>query len=201
MKKVLFVLFLMLTSFALEAQVNFMGIPVEGSVYAFKSQLRKKGFKTMPSIEGNFFTGSFYKRNVLVSVNKNRDDIVESVTVLFMKSIIANNMEGYDRETTIQLFNDLLYSFDNNEKYVNGSSVFNNTEYECYFDKIEKDTDLWFNIKVKKIDYHSYYQQLPFENDNMVDFHIEIDNHHYDQYFIILYYRNHKIMTTGSEDL
>lgn len=44
MKKVLFILFLMVASLTVDAQVNFMGIPVDGTKRNMISKLEKKGF-------------------------------------------------------------------------------------------------------------------------------------------------------------
>ena len=44
MKKILFILFLLITSLTVDAQVNFMGIPVDGQKRIMISKLEKKGF-------------------------------------------------------------------------------------------------------------------------------------------------------------
>lgn len=44
MKKVLFILFLLVTSLTVDAQVNFMGIPVDGTKRSMISKLEKMGF-------------------------------------------------------------------------------------------------------------------------------------------------------------
>ena len=200
MKKVLFVLFLMLATYTLEAQVQFMGIPVDGKVSEMKKQLKKKGFKNAPSDYGDeALVGKFYNREVLLMITKNNKNIVCGVGVFFMKSI--SEYEGYDRTSTIKLYNELKYSFDNNENYLEVSPLLIESTPGLNYDRIEPDTDLWSDIKVKGVDYHSIYKQIPYEDFNAVHFSITTDNFHYGMFQIILYYENLKNKTFGDEDL
>ena len=198
MRKALFMLFLMAASLTVDAQVNFMGSPVDGDTPGMLYELRKKGFKDTPKNYGNdCLVGNFYNRNVLIIVSSdNYTTKVTGVTVFFMEYI--SDMEGMDKNTTIKLFNELLYDFDEHEDYINMSWMINE---EAYSEKIEKGTDLWYNIKYKGFDYHVYYRQLPYTNYNAVHFCIMPDNYHYDKYFILLYYENLKNRSFGSKDL
>lgn len=119
MKKVLFILFLLVTSLTVDAQVNFMGSPVDGDTPGMLYELRKKGFKDAPKNYGNdCLVGNFYDRNVLIIVSSdNYTTKVNGVTVFFMDYI--NDMEGMDKNATIRLFNELLYDFDEHEDYIN----------------------------------------------------------------------------------
>lgn len=196
MKKVFIILFLLI-SLITSAQVNFMGIPIDGDTPGMLYQLRKKGFKDAPKDYGdNCLTGKFYGRDVIISISSdNHTNKVCGIAVFFMDYI--NDFEGMDKNAAIKLFNELLYDFDEHDDYVNLSILLEGINSE----KIEKGTNLYYNIKYEGFDYHVYYKQLPYTNDNVVHFCISLDDHHYDKYFIILFYENLKNKTFGSKDL
>ena len=199
MKKVLFILLLVIVSLGVEAQVNFMGIPVEGSVSNMMYQLKKKGFKDASQDYGeNRMTGRFYNRDVVLSISTNKYDEVEAVSVLFMASVWR--FEGYDRTSVIKLYNDLYESFNNNENYLWVSWLIRDFEkFHCV--DIKNDENLWYNITDKGMEYHVDYSQLPTDNHNCVHFMISKDEQHYNKFFILLMYENLSIKTYGDDDL
>ena len=199
MKKYLFVLFLIIVSIDVDAQVNFMGIPVEGSANNMMYQLKKKGFKDVSRDYGEgAMAGEFYKRNVLLDIETNRNNEVESVNVFFMESV--RKFEGYSRTDVINLFNNLYESFSKNENYLWISWMIRDFE-KTHCTVIENDADLWNDITYKGIDYHLDYAQLPTDNHNCVHFSIRKDENHYDKFFIVLMYENLNVKTFGDDDL
>lgn len=201
MKKVLFLLFFMVASLVVDAQVDFMGIPVEGSVSSMKSQLRKKGFRRAPSIYGdNEMVGKFFNRNVVISIAKNENNNeVYGIGVFFMSDI--KNFEGYTKSGAIRLFNELVFEFEEKDNYENVIYALIKTLPKTHYEMIDYNINLWHNIKVEGVDYHAYYRQLPTDRINSVHFCILPDNSNYDKYKILLFYENLKNKTYGDEDL
>lgn len=191
----------MVASLVADAQVDFMGIPVEGSVSAMKSQLRKKGFRRAPSIyDDNDMVGKFFNRDVVISIAKNENNNeIYGIGVFFMSDI--KNYEGYDKSGTIRLFNELVFEFEEKDNYENIIYALNKTLPKTHYEMIDYNTNLWYNIKVEGVDYHAYYRQLPTNKFNSVHFSILPDNSNYDKYKILLFYENLKNKTFGDEDL
>lgn len=201
MKKVLFLLFFIVASLVVNAQVDFMGIPVEGTASEMKAQLKKKGFREAPSIyDNNFMVGQFYNREVLLSIHVNNENVVYCISVGFMNSV--EDAEQLDKISAIRLFNDLLSSFDRNAKYEDVTPLIQTTypEMNINNDVLNYGENLWHKINSDGVNYHSYYRQLPKDNLNSVHFGILPDNL-YDRYGVIIWYENLKNRKSGDEDL
>ena len=183
------------------SQVNFKGIPVDGDASEMINQLKKKGFTDAPAQYGkSTLVGHFFDRDVVLTIKVNNKNVVQSVMVVFMSYI--NDFEGMSRSSVIRLYNDLLYSFNNNEKYIGIAWMLTTgSSSEFYNNEIESNANLWYNINTEGIKYHSYYRQLPFKNSNSVHFAITIDENNYDKYYVVLLYENLDNKTFGSDDL
>lgn len=112
MKQLITTLFALFASIAISAQTNsnvlkFMGIPVDGSKTEVIQKLKEKGFK-YDSIN-DCLTGQFNGQDshIIVSTNKNKVD-----------RIIVRNTTGTDETNVCINYNNLLYQFNNNSKYI-----------------------------------------------------------------------------------
>lgn len=112
MKRLIIIILALFAGIAISAQTNsnvlkFMGIPVDGSKTEVIQKLKEKGFK-YDSIN-DCLTGQFNGQDshVVISTNKNKVDRI----------IVRNTTET--NETNIRInYNNLLYQFNNNSKYV-----------------------------------------------------------------------------------
>lgn len=110
MKNLLTVVMLFVFSTALYAQkdvTKFLGIPVDGTKTAMIQKLKAKGFQYNSS--GDYLTGEFNGRNVLLKVVTNNNKVYR----------IAVTDAKNSNETDIKIrFNTLCRQFKNNKKYV-----------------------------------------------------------------------------------
>lgn len=112
MKRLIIIILALFAGIAISAQTNsnvlkFMGIPIDGSKTEVIQKLKEKGFK-YDSIN-DCLTGQFNGQDshIIVSTNKNKVD-----------RIIVRNTTETD-ETNVRInYNNLLYQFNNNSKYI-----------------------------------------------------------------------------------
>lgn len=179
MKNILFILFLLVASLTVDAQVNFMGIPVDGTATEMIQKLKNKGFyeikkevtyemegKTLPVLKGTF---NGYDSNVYIATNKGkvyRVHIARAGTV--------------SEAQIITDFNNLFYQFTANPKYylLNGNKIdrkedisyemsCHNKQYTVVFyqilsDSIEEENYVWFTIR--KLSYDEYWISIFYDN-------------------------------------
>ena len=98
MKKVLFILMMLvtlpLTTQAQKAEhLSFLGIPINGTLKGFITQLERKGFKQTIANDGTLFhEGKYLGENVLVQV-VTKKNVVGMINVL--------SQDGYDQENVV----------------------------------------------------------------------------------------------------
>ena len=153
------VLLLALTSFAQTEHMKFMGIPFDGSLKAFCSQLKKKGFDRDPyetrRKDSRIYIGEFAGHNSKVFVYSDaKSNNVHSVIV---------NIPSYEEDVALSIYNNLKQMLI--EKYSEDVGV---KEYkwlnERYADKIQegKLTELkWLYEKKDDEGYDVTYIVLP----------------------------------------
>ena len=163
MKKSLLLLMLVslltLTSFAQTEHMKFMGIPIDGSLKSFCSQLKKKGFDRDPyetrRKDSRIYIGEFAGHNSKVFVYSDaKSNNVHSVIV---------NIPSYEEDVALSIYNNLKQMLI--EKYSEDVGV---KEYkwlnEKYADKIQegKLTELkWLYEKKDDDGYDVTYIVLP----------------------------------------
>ena len=153
------VLLLALTSFAQTEHMKFMGIPIDGSLKSFCSQLKKKGFDRDPyetrRKDSRIYIGEFAGHNSKVFVYSDaKSNNVHSVIV---------NIPSYEEDVALSIYNNLRQMLI--EKYSEDVGV---KEYkwlnERYADKIRegKLTELkWLYEKKDDDGYDVTYIVLP----------------------------------------
>ena len=153
------VLLLALTSFAQTEHMKFMGIPIDGSLKSFCSQLKKKGFDRDPyetrRKDSRIYIGEFAGHNSKVFVYSDaKSNNVHSVIV---------NIPSYEEDVALSIYNNLRQMLI--EKYSEDVGV---KEYkwlnEKYADKIQegKLTELkWLYEKKDDDGYDVTYIVLP----------------------------------------
>lgn len=108
--KRLFLLFTLVV-FALcanaQSVTKFLGIPVDGTEYAFKNKLKAKGFKTL-RYATDALEGEFNGRQVFVEVQTVKDKVWRVI----VSDVVTLSEEGIKNR-----FNNLLYQFKRNKKY------------------------------------------------------------------------------------
>ena len=189
MKKILFILFLFLASLTVDAQVNFMGIPVDGTANEMIQKLKNKGFyeigkedtyemegKQLPILKGTF-NGT--DSHVFIATNKGK---VYRVHVCYAYTV---------NETQVIIdFNNLLYQFKMNQKYK-----------LIYGNKIEQKEDISYEMSCHNKRYEADFYQIMSDDmgeKNYVWF--KINKFSYDEYYISIYYDN-EINKANGEDL
>lgn len=173
MKQLITMILTLFVSIAISAQTNsnvlkFMGIPVDGSKTEVIQKLKEKGFKydsTNDCLTGRFNGG---ESNIFVSTNKNKVDRI------YVCDATATN------EANIRInYNNLLYQFNNNSKYItvvenkpipedediSYEMLVHNKRYEAVFYLKENITQgkVWFMIVEF---YRKYYIAIFYENLN-----------------------------------
>ena len=173
---------LMLLTLSLNAQVKFMGIPVDGSRSKMEFKLRQKGFR--PISETDYLRGEFNGENALVAIETYKKKVY-SVSVMF-GSYFGDPFvvrTGYDARTVKEKFNDMVYMFNNNEKYLNIGFLIG----EPLDPMIDNDEDIEYQIMYNNKKYHAYYRQIDDEKSNVVHFGIVGSD---GDYYIALKYEN-----------
>lgn len=186
MKKILFILFLFVASLTVDAQVNFMGIHVDGDAYSMLHQLRKKGFTDMTEkyeMENKqlpILKGTFNGKSVHVFVATNNEKVYR-ICVAYAQPV--------NESQVIIDFNNLFYQFSNNSKYLWLDG-----------DEIEQKEDISHEMCVHNKQYDATFYQILSDNlseENSVWFRIA---EYYGKYYIAIYYDN-LLNKANGEDL
>ena len=183
MKKLIFTILMFLLAFSLNAQVKFLDIPVDGSKSKMITKLKHKGFKYNKDLD--YLTGEFDGENVMISIIDNKNK-VSGITVIFGSHFGDYSMHGYSKRVAKNRFNDLIYRFDHNDKYLNASFIKNNNDCTT---TISDDEDIDYQIKYNNREYHAYYTQLGDKQNNVVHFKI-VESSNEGDYFVVLRYDN-----------
>lgn len=148
MKKTLLALCLTLITFLTFGQniepLKFLGIPIDGSEFAFTEKLKAKGFRYDTYSEG--YKGQFNGQDVTVYVHTNHQ-LVDRVYVSFPKTSSESDIKND--------FNTLLRQFNRNSKYIDLSFnqeipntedisyeiTVNNKRYQASFSYLDPDQD------------------------------------------------------------
>jgi hypothetical protein len=186
MKKILFMVFLAVLTFGVNAQVNFMGIPVDGSAKEMIQKLKDKGFReTIGKYENEgkqfpVLEGSFNGKSVLLWVITNHKKVYRIMVV---------DQNGYEEASIITQFNVLFNQFFNNKKYIHIDG-----------EEIPSDEDVSYEMSIHNKIYQAVFRQVVFgntESENMVWFMVKKI---YGEYFIVIYYDN-EVNAPNGEDL
>lgn len=105
MKKVLFILFLLVTSLTVDAQIKFMGIPIDGNKREMITKLQQKGFT---------------KEQVCLELENAEKDLIKHGGKLDGESILDNDVsymmngrfDGHDCHLLISSYNKKVYQVD-----------------------------------------------------------------------------------------
>lgn len=188
MKKFFLILFLMAASLKVDAQVNFMGIPVDGDASAMLNQLRKKGFTDMTEkyemegMELPILKGTFNGKSVHVFVATNHGKVYR-VHVAYAQPVSEAQI--------IIDYNNLLYQFRKNSKYL-----------WRYGESIEQEENISYEMSIRNKQYDAVFYQILSDNldeENCVWFKINMLSS-YDNFWISLNYDNLLNQANG-EDL
>ena len=158
-----------------QSVTKFLGIPVDGTEYAFKNKLKAKGFKTL-RYATDALEGEFNGEEVYVSVQTKSGKVWRVVLI----DKLSRN------ETQIKIrFNNLLDQFFRNKKYISNPEniyitdserigyeiLINKKQYEgSFFQKDEEESSIedslnrsvWFTIR--QDDYGDYRIGMFYEN-------------------------------------
>ena len=177
MKRFLFLFLFFVALSNVNAQVNFMGIPVDGDARDMLKQLRTKGFTnmsqtyemenvTLPILQGTFNGKSAH---IFVATNNKK---VYRVYVAFVETVSEAQI--------IIDFNNLLYQFQHNSKYLHldgqeidqkedvsyemrvHNKVYDATFYQKKSDDLSAKNLVWFRIDEFEGEYYLaiYYDNL-----------------------------------------
>lgn len=181
MKQLVIIILALFAGTAISAQTNsdilkFMGIPVDGNKTQVIQKLKEKGFK-YDSVN-DCLTGQFNGQDshITISTNKNKVD-----------RIIVRNTTGTDETNICINYNNLLYQFNNNSRYI---TVGENKP-------ISEDEDISYEMSIHNKRYEAVF--CPKENitQGMVWFVIcEFRS----KYYIVIFYENLNNRPNG-EDL
>ena len=186
MKKILFILFLLVASLTVDAQVNFMGIPVDGTKSEMISKLKQKGFeyKYDSYYDFDYLTGMFNGKNVFISISVYKGKVWRIKVI--DKAI-------YSESSIKTQFNILIKQFENNGKYT-----------YLYDQKLDENLDISYEIDVNKKQIEAAFIPLFDKKEWEPDFQgmvwLLIEKSGYDKYNIIIHYDNLSNMPKG-EDL
>lgn len=154
MKRIVNLLFLIVVSHTMQAQVDltaiknlyesdftpqFMGIPVNGTKSDMIDAIKAKGFKY--DQEYGFFTGDFNGKSVRVFIHTNHD-VVDRIMVAY-PSVSESQIKTE--------YNSLLRQFQKNAKYI---EIFEN-------EPISESEDVSYEMTVHHKDYQSVFLYLP----------------------------------------
>lgn len=186
MKKILFIVLLVVASLTVNAQVNFMGIPVDGTATEMIQQLKKKGFQEMTEkfeMEGKqlpILKGTFNGTQVHLFVCTNHKKVYR---------IYLAETKTHDESSIILEFNTWFSQFYNNKKYVLIGG-----------EKISLNEDISYEMTCHNKLYDAYFYQIVSNSmieDNTVWFRIA---EYYGEYYLTIYYDN-EINKANGEDL
>lgn len=186
MKNFLFILFLLVASLTLDAQVKFMGTKVDGSANVMISILKDKGFYDT----GFTYENEGHERQILKGNFNGRDS---NIFVLTNKGkvyrVYVCDSKNVNEAQIITDFNNLFYQFANNPKYILLSG-----------NEIDRKEDISYEINCHNKVYSAYFYQIlsdSMEEENHVWFKISEE---YGKYFLSIYYDN-DINKANGEDL
>ncbi len=186
MRKLVFTLLLLLT-LTLDAQVKFLGIPVDGTKSNMVSKLEKKGFTYHYDSyhKVDFLTGMFNGKEVILSINDYHNKVWR--IKLFEKG------DAYIGKNAIkQEFNELVKQFENNKNYIAFDDQYLNDEFDVDYEISTNDKQVQAGFyQIKDID------TFEIEEDGFVWFLIAKAG---DCFKIILHYDNQSNKPKG-EDL
>lgn len=186
MKKILFIAFLVVASLTVNAQVNFMGIPVDGTATEMIQQLKKKGFQETAEkfeMEGKqlpLLKGTFNGTQVHLFVCTNHKKVYR---------IYLAETRTHDKSSIILEFNTWFRQFYNNKKYVLVEG-----------EKIPQNEDVSYEMTHHNKLYDAYFYQIVPDGiigGNVVWFRIA---EYYGEYYLTIYYDN-EINKANGEDL
>ncbi len=183
MKKLLFIVVLLLTSMSIYAQddvTKFMGIPVDGSKSDMIKKLKSKGFISS-ELDKEILKGEFNGRDVYVVIATNNNKVFR---IVLRDKIFVD-------ETSIKIrFNTLCLQFENNSKYITTK------EYS-----IPDHEDISYEMSVNKKRYEASFYQRAEESGSsiMKSVWFRIDEYA-GEYGILMYYDNEYNRANG-EDL
>ena len=195
MKKILFILFLLVASLTVDAQdvTKFLGIPIDGTKSEMIQKLKGKGYTYNSSKD--YLEGRFNGKDVTIGIVTNNNKVYR----------LAVFDKNYVNESNIKInFNKLCYQFSKNDKY-----------FSLYDDQtIAEDEDISYGIIVRNKRYEAHFKQkleysVNLEDENSVYSALEnLDNksvwfmihEHYGEYGILMFYDNGYNQPNG-EDL
>ena len=195
MKKILFILFLLVASLTVDAQdvTKFLGIPIDGTKSEMIQKLKGKGFTYNSSKD--CIEGRFNGKDVTIGIVTNNNKVYR--LAVFDKNFV--------NESDIKInFNNLCNQFSKNDKYCS-----------LYDDQtIAEDENISYGIRVRNKRYEAHFKQkleysVNLEDENSVYSALEnLDNksvwfmihEHYGEYRILMFYDNGYNQPNG-EDL
>lgn len=176
MKKILFIAFLVVASLTVDAQVNFMGIPVDGTKKEMISKLRQKGFTYNQELDG--MVGQFDGDDVVIFPVENHNKVY--------RILVMQKSWTRDKPSIIRRFNSLYNKFYANKNYTHS-----------YGERIKEDEDISYEMSIYNKRYECGFIQLTGDKGNTVWF---LLCERYGEYYIAIYYDNFKNYPSG-EDL
>lgn len=184
---------LMLLTLSLNAQVKFMGIPVDGSKSKMINKLKQKGFDYDSDVD--LFQGEFDGKEVMLKLETYKNTVYR-VSVMFGSyfgtPLFVIQPRGFGKNTIKNMFNDLVYQFNNNDKYLFAGYIIG----EPMDPRIDADEDIEYQMQHNNKTYRASYRQLGDTHNNAVYFTIvEL----YGDYFIVLNYENLDNRPDGSD--
>lgn len=153
MKKLLsFVIGIFIYSFVFgqsESTLKFLGIPVDGSKSEMVAALKSKGFEY--DSESDFLIGDFNGKKSHIGIVENHGKVYR---------VVVFDADTYDAGEIRIRFNNLIYQFENNDKYY----------YIVPNDPIPEDEDIHYEIIVNKKEYSAEFIYNPlYGNDKLRD--------------------------------
>ena len=172
MRKIVFAL-LMLLTLSMKAQndgvIKFLGIPVDGTKSEMISKLTQKGF--IYDSENDFLDGVFNGGQVHIYVHSNNNKV---------DRIMVASQNQFNESEIITQYNNLLYDFVNNDKYVPSLSyeveyintrenisyemTVNHKSYDAAFIQVSNKSEIVSSIKEILDNYESVYNYLKSES-------------------------------------
>ena len=153
MKKIFCLSIMLMLTLVVSAQqkeiTKFLGIPIDGTKSDMIQKLKEKGFTPVYGYD-NILCGEFngVKSNIHVCTNKNK-----------VYRIMVCDVDTRDQTNTRIRFNNLVYQFQNNPKYMPSS-----------FDKdclIPENEDIGYEIRINNKRYETVFYQMPQKIDTL----------------------------------
>ena len=132
-----------------ESTLKFLGIPVDGSKSEMVEVLKSKGFEY--DLESDFLIGDFNGKKSEIGIVENHGKVYR---------VVVFDANTYDAGEIRIRFNNLIYQFENNDKYF----------YIVPNDIIPEDEDIHYEILVNKKQYIAEFRYNPlYGNDELRD--------------------------------